>query len=262
MRVPAFHSTTHHLPDRSLAMSYSDLVLAQSPLFYYTLDESSGNFSDSGSVGVTATANGTGLLYDQADPFGGSAAIGLSATNYIEVPTATACDSLGAITVEVLAKWSAVQSGTVITGRWSGLGATLHWNLYTSVVYGGRAAFNCYLNSAQKVVNDQRTPHIDDGKWHHLVGVYDGSYVRLYVDSIDVGNAVAATGNLPASALPIRLGRLSDFNAWNFIGGISHVAIYGTALSSSVIADHAVEALGRPNTKLYSYSMLHNRYQL
>lgn len=245
-------------------MSYSDLVLAQSPLFYYKLDESSGNFSDYGSVGVTATANGTGLLYDQIDPFGGSAAVSLSANNYIEVPTATACDSLGAITVEALAKWSAVQSSTVITGRWSGLGATLHWNLYTSSTYGGRAAFNCYLNSAQKVVNDQRTPHIDDGKWHHLAGVYNGSHVRLYVDGVDVGNAVAATGNLQASALPIRLGRLSDFDAWKFIGDVSHVAIYSTALSPSVIINHAIEALGRPQdiAKVHSYAMLHNHYQL
>ena len=243
-------------------MSYSDLVLAQSPLFYYTLDEASGNFSDSGSVGVTAIANGTGLLYDQADQFGGSAAIGLAATNYVEVPTATACNSLGAITIEALVKWTTAQSSTVITGRWSGLGATTHWNLYTSAIYGGRATFNCYLNSAQKVVNDQRTPHIDDGKWHHLVGVYDGSYVRLYVDGVDVGNAVSATGNLQASSLPIRLGRLSDFNAWNFEGNISHVAIYGTALSPSVIINHAVEALGRPRARACSYVMLHNRYQL
>lgn len=248
-----------------MSSAYSSLILASSPLLYYKLDAASGNFSDSGSAALTANPAGTGLVYQQSDVWGGSEAVSLSATNYIEVPDAAALDTLTtALTVECLVRWSDGQSSTMMVNRWSGLGGTLCWYLSTSPSYGGRAAFTCYLNSAQKGVNDTRTTLINDGKWHHLAGVYDGSYVRLYVDGFDVGNQVAATGSLPTASLPVRMGMLSDTTGWNFSGGLSHVAIYPVALSAATIVSHSIESIGmsmrvRP---IRSFAALHNRYFL
>jgi len=78
-----------------------------------------------------------------------------------------------------------------------------------------------------------------DGEWHHVVGTYDGSAVRLYVDSVEVG-----TGT-PASGGPIYgLGTTNDlFIATfqgtcdlSFVGDIDAVKIWSRSLSPCEIA--------------------------
>ncbi|MBU0648081.1 LamG domain-containing protein, partial [Patescibacteria group bacterium] len=53
----------------------------------------------------------------------------------------------------------------------------------------GKATFNVYANSQWQGVagtgdacTDTPTPIINDNNWHHVVGTYDGSYIRVYVD--------------------------------------------------------------------------------
>ena len=64
--------------------TYAAMVLASSPLLYYKLDEVSGNFADAGSAALTATANGTGLAYQQSDTFGETKSVSLADLNYIK----------------------------------------------------------------------------------------------------------------------------------------------------------------------------------
>ncbi|MHC4594428.1 MAG: LamG-like jellyroll fold domain-containing protein [Planctomycetota bacterium] len=83
---------------------------------------------------------------------------------------------------------------------------------------------------------------VDDGQWHHIVGLRDGSSLRLYVDgALDGTNTLAAGYDLSGT---------SQANAyigagWNFdtsvvqkflIGMIDDVRIYSQALSAEEIA--------------------------
>lgn len=245
--------------------AYRSLVLADAPLLYYPLDEASGNFVDLGSAGLTAVANGTGLLYQQPDVWNTADSVTLASANYIEIADDAALDTLTtALTVECIVRWTNESVASIMIGRWSGSTATLSWYISPSHIYTGRLMFSCYLNGVQKTVHDSRVRWTNDGLWHHCAGVYDGSYIRLYVDGFDVGGPAAATGSLLASTLPVRMGRLSDVNGWNYAGGLSHVAIYGTALSASTASRHAIEAVGRSIApiKPKSYVQLHNRYFL
>lgn len=49
---------------------------------------------------------------------------------------------------------------------------------------------------------------IDDGTYHHLAGVYDGAYIKLYVDG-NLTDSVAKTGNISTNTNSILLGNLT-----------------------------------------------------
>jgi len=71
-----------------------------------------------------------------------------------------------------------------------------------------------------------------DNNWHYLTGVYDGSYIHLYVDGIFI-NKAAQTGNI-SGTVNIKIGRSGDFvtvGYW-FNGLIDEAQIYNQVLSA------------------------------
>jgi beta-galactosidase len=77
------------------------------------------------------------------------------------------------------------------------------------------------------------TKSVLDGQWHHVMGIYDGSYIRLYVDGqLDASAAITKTLRTSADAVYIgsRVGRLSD-RSWN--GQIDEVRIYSRAMNDA-----------------------------
>lgn len=81
------------------------------------------------------------------------------------------------------------------------------------------------------------SPVIDDITiWHHYVGVYDGAYLRLYIDGIQVATPVVRTNNVASTSLPIRLG--GDYNGGNrYINGeVSDVRLFNIALEPEEVS--------------------------
>lgn len=73
-------------------------------------------------------------------------------------------------------------------------------------------------------------------KWAHIAGVYDGSWVRLYVDGVMQGrSALAAASVVNAGALRIGLGY---DGSGDFAGRIDEVAFRTRACSGEEINDH------------------------
>lgn len=106
------------------------------------------------------------------------------------------------------------------------------------------------------------------GRWSHVVGVFDGSSARLYVDG-----ALAATAPASASApfasnqwIALRIGSTAlagidgvNDGTWSepygnrqFDGWVDEVALYGSALSDAQIAAH----FGAGNTNKAGYAAL------
>lgn len=87
----------------------------------------------------------------------------------------------------------------------------------------------------------------NDGKWHHLVGVCDeaGGHVYLYLDGVQVASAgITAGSGLLSSSMPMSIGARESGNNvptsydFQFIGAIDDVAIYNKALSGTQIQSH------------------------
>jgi hypothetical protein len=84
---------------------------------------------------------------------------------------------------------------------------------------------------------------VNDGQWHHVAGVYDGSKIKLYVDGI-LDNSEVATGSIGTSPYSVLIGENSDNpnRLWN--GLIDDVRIYDNALSAAEIAELAGPSIG------------------
>lgn len=77
---------------------------------------------------------------------------------------------------------------------------------------------------------------INNNIWHHLVGTYDGSTVKLYIDGTSAGStAEAGTGVIYYQPGGIAIGRDGDNPGKYFSGLIQDVRIYNRALSDSEI---------------------------
>jgi hypothetical protein len=80
------------------------------------------------------------------------------------------------------------------------------------------------------------TRYVEDGQWHHVVGVRQGDALSLYVDG-------ALDGTLPSGAAvpfdqsaPLLFGQ--DLNAYFVYGGmLDEVRIYGRALTAAEVSD-------------------------
>lgn len=71
-------------------------------------------------------------------------------------------------------------------------------------------------------------------KWQFVVGTYDGSNVRIFVDGIEKDSA--AVSSIRDSSLSVRIGQ-TPLGTKDFNGTIDHVTIYNIALTPSEIAE-------------------------
>jgi len=78
------------------------------------------------------------------------------------------------------------------------------------------------------------TVGVDDGRWHHIAGTYDGSMICLYVDGEhDVGSD--ADGAIEVNDYNLLIGANAEKPGRNFNGSIDDVRIYSYALSAEEV---------------------------
>jgi hypothetical protein len=90
------------------------------------------------------------------------------------------------------------------------------------------------INSFTNKVTNHR--NVTDGNWHHIAAVYDGYYMKLYVDGVanSIGVDVAAIIQND-QALIIGSSHDMPVSAASFDGLVDEVAIYDEALNASTI---------------------------
>jgi hypothetical protein len=117
-----------------------------------------------------------------------------------------------------------------------------------SLWFGGRATATSYLGEvgANNVV--------ELGSWHHVVGTFDGTYLKVYIDGelvdcdtdYDVESCICTpvSGNLHVTDVPLTIGKIShpSFPGY-FWGTIDEVAIYNRALTPEEIQQHYQNSL-------------------
>ena len=179
-------------------------------------DSASGHHGDV--YGATWTQGMTGL------------ALRLDGDDYVEVADDAAFDMTEAVSV---AAWVNLEA---VNADWLGIvtKGDSTWRLST------------YL-SEQRFhfgVNDQPgSYHTVDGvtyvplnEWHYVVGTFDGSLIRLYVDGVeDPASPVPYTGAIYTDDYPVWIGANSEQSGRNFVGMIDEVMIYNRALSQTEV---------------------------
>lgn len=75
---------------------------------------------------------------------------------------------------------------------------------------------------------------VNDDQWHHIVGLYDGTEARIYVDG-KLDASQAATGQMYATDYPVYIGENSQATGRYWDGLIDDARIYNKALSEDEI---------------------------
>src|SRR5207237_805117 len=74
------------------------------------------------------------------------------------------------------------------------------------------------------------------GQWHHLIGTWNGSLARVYVDGT-IDAELAVTGTLVANTTGVTIGR--DLSVAGYLHGtLDEPAVFGPGLSASQVAQH------------------------
>ena len=203
----------------------ADRTLATSPaapadtdlLAHYPLD---GDVRNSAGASLHGTINGNPVTVDGATGsalrFGGDAFV--DCTNNVAFDTITDAITVAAwISVDVFDKnYQTIVAKGDSSWRLSRNQTTdnLHWR--------------CNGPTPDLRVNGQI--NVNDGRWHHVAGTYDGTIARLYVDGIEDG-AVATSGPIAPNIERVYLGENSEATGRQWNGLIDDVRIYSRALS-------------------------------
>jgi hypothetical protein len=93
-------------------------------------------------------------------------------------------------------------------------------------------------NSSGTRVFVQSATTVSTGVWYHLAGVYDGSYIYLYVNGV-MESRTSLTGNIATyqSGYQLAMGQWANFSGSyrRFNGNMDEVSIWNTALTQSQI---------------------------
>lgn len=112
------------------------------------------------------------------------------------------------------------------------------YGLYT----GSNGGLEFYVSSNQGyswTVSPDAGQSVWNGQWHNVIGTYDGSSVRLYVDGRQVGSGTASTAPI-AYGLPtsndLMIGDYAGCSSEDFNGSIDEVKVFNRTLSPLEIA--------------------------
>ena len=111
--------------------------------------------------------------------------------------------------------------------------------------YGAKPAFYLVVGGLPGSAHVVSGEALTANAWHHLLGVYDGSDVKLYVDGSLAGSA-AATGNITTSNHPLRVGTNLGLSE-KFRGLVDDARVYNTALNAAQIAELFAYGGGSPS---------------
>lgn len=79
------------------------------------------------------------------------------------------------------------------------------------------------------------------GQWHHVAGTFDGSYVRLYIDGVEIDHGTPANTTIMYNMTDgndLIIGSYNGSCLQPFNGSIDDVLLWDTALSAEIIYEH------------------------
>ena len=213
--------------------SPSAQVLADHPVGFWRLGDPVGS-----TVALDASGNGLSGAVDPAVSFGQAGAItGDTAASFpgsglgVTVAASAVLDLANTVSVEAWVRPTAAgQNGAIFEKTVNG------WvnSQYMLFLEAGVAKFRVRTTSGALLPVDGPTLALNT--WTHLVGTFDGTTLRLYVNGVLAASA-AAQGPLNSGSGTAFIGRLGQ-NLYPFQGSLDEVAVFPSALSPERIRAH------------------------
>ncbi len=194
-----------------------------------TVTDSSGNGNTGTMEGTNAGTNVVSGKFNNARSFNGS-------NNDIDAGNASPLGIGGALTVEV---WENMTTTGYYPRMVSNVSACCTYNGY-ELLFNGSNPPTPFLelanNGTETTVTAASTVAINSG-WHHIVGTYDGTYARIYIDG-NLSNTAQLNQAIGVSTTNLQIGHwINGGSSYYFPGQLDDVRIYNRALSAAEITD-------------------------
>jgi glucose/arabinose dehydrogenase len=220
----------------SAGADYRAQVLGDGPVGYWRLGETGGTSAadETGANPGTYQAGPTlgvgGALASNSN----TAASFNGSNQYVDVPSSASLNLTSAVTVEAWAK-PAVMPGVGNTGTLAMKATDPPYSYWLQVTDNDRAKFGVGVGGVNRPISAGGV--VAPGSWYHLVGTYDGTTERLYVNGALVASQ-PLTGALGTVAGNFRIGTTRS-SEW-FNGAIDEVAVYNKALTPAQVQAHYI----------------------
>ncbi len=220
--------------------AYYDAVMADSPIAYWRLGESSGSTAED------ATANNRDLTYVNTPTLGASGAVAdsdtavgfvLASSEYAESTAFSGVVAAYPFTVEAWIKTTNNTDLMAVVSNARNASSNVFWAIDVNL---GVARIG-YSNTTYRVGGGI---NVADGNWHHLVGVFSAAGTRrIWVDGVEDTTIQTSSVTARTDLNALSIGRLGSSTPGRYFdGSIDEVAIYNVALTSTQIAAHYAAA--------------------
>ncbi|HEU4702431.1 MAG TPA: LamG-like jellyroll fold domain-containing protein [Conexibacter sp.] len=212
--------------------AYGRAIAADRPLGWWRLGDTSGTAAVDQMGANNGTYSSSGVTRGQTGlvPADGDKAVALNgSTGYASVPAASLFNLGRAITLEAWIKPTSLPSNGAFRSVMTKAEA------YSLQFNGPRLEFTVIQSGTRRRL---QTPNgvIVAGGTYHVVGTFDGTTQRLYVNGTQVAS-VALSGSASTSSAPIAIGSW-DGRSEFFNGTLDEAAVYGTVLSAAQVRAH------------------------
>jgi hypothetical protein len=184
------------------------------------------------------SGNANSVIYSNAtwNSTGGQKNTGgfyFNSSSYINVSNSASLNSSVNISVSVWVKGTAQGNFKYIVSKNANSDHS-SYNLYTGNA-GGIIFVVGWGTSAGQYTLSADGGNIWNNNWRHVVGTYDGSNIKLYIDGVQSGANVAETRKINYTTANLYVGSFDGSSGFNFNGTIDDVRIYNYSLSPQQI---------------------------
>lgn len=228
---------------------YASTVAGLNPLVYWRLNEPTQpvvpSYPMTNSSAAGDTLNGAFLgvpLLGQPGALSTDNAVNLNGVSqYAEVPYNASLNPAGSFSVEF---WANITNDT--TGAKSGVvsrlisGSVQQGYLFFANNGNTSWQFRVYNGTASTTITSTAVPDLLPDTWYHVVGVYDGANIHIYVNGLPTSTASGTVVCAPNTTAPLRIGAGTTETAPSlyFPGLIDEVAVYPAALTPEQVYAH------------------------
>jgi len=225
----------HTHPNKFGDTTYDATIVAHANcIAYWPLDETSGTTAedDEGSAdGTVATADHVIMGSAGEITFDGrpSAFFTGLAGSRISMGTGRTIPASYSLEAWVRPLFSTQLENCSLVGRWLTNGC---------MIFGNGGGFRLHQTAQSSCRWSPGWGYFCDGEWHHIVGTYDGTNAKLYVDGVLRSTQAYSAHAAPAGSTVFELGSYSNGGGSEYTGYMAAVALYDAAISLADVEDH------------------------
>jgi hypothetical protein len=157
-------------------------------------------------------------------------ALNLDGNSWAEVHDNESLDITSAVSVECWFYNVSGANSTGLFGSWLDADADKRYLLYKF----DDDDIRFYVRTASNETNQQTGDAVTTDAWHHVVGTYDGSNLKIYIDGSESGTK-SFSGDIQTTDIPITIGRWDNNSSYAYPDSIAQPRIYNRALTAEEV---------------------------